>query len=240
MAKDPAILFYTSDFISGTITMSHEQRGKYILLLCIQHQKGYLTEKDMLNICNSYDEDIWCKFKKEGENYYNERMRNEAEKRANYAESRRNNRKKKEPSNNEDMKNISFTYDKHMENENVNINKDINKEGGTGETKPKKDPDIALLEKLQTEPLLVPVVYDWLKYKRTRGERYKSDKSVSLFISNLTKYSGGEISKARQIIEQSMANNWAGIFELKKQVSFGTPKPEMEVNSKWGRKSNIK
>jgi uncharacterized protein YdaU (DUF1376 family) len=124
MAKDPAILFYTSDFISGTITMTDEQRGQYILLLCLQHQKGFLTEKDMLKICNSYDEDIWCKFVNDNGKYYNQRLKDEAEKRQKYSESRRDNRKKKEtkPKN---TKNTSKTYVKHMENENENINKDV-------------------------------------------------------------------------------------------------------------------
>jgi len=30
MAKDPAVLLYTQDFLVGTITMTNEQRGKYI------------------------------------------------------------------------------------------------------------------------------------------------------------------------------------------------------------------
>jgi len=102
--------------------MTDEQRGKYILLLCIQHQKGHLTEKDMLNICKTYDEDIWCKFKNEDGVFFNERMKEESEKRAKYAESRRDNRKKKEVKE-EDIKNISSTYVPHMENENEN--KDI-------------------------------------------------------------------------------------------------------------------
>ena len=121
MAKDPAVLFYTSDFISGTITMTDEQRGKYILLLCVQHQKGSLTEKDMLKICKTYDEDIWCKFTEEGGSFYNIRMREETEKRSKYAESRRNNRKKKEELP-EDVNNISLSYDEHMENENEDVN----------------------------------------------------------------------------------------------------------------------
>ncbi|TRZ80528.1 DUF1376 domain-containing protein [bacterium] len=49
--KDPAVLFYTQDFITGTILMTDEQRGKYIMLLCLQHQNGKLTERDMLKIC---------------------------------------------------------------------------------------------------------------------------------------------------------------------------------------------
>lgn len=118
----------------------------------------------------------------------------------------------------------------------IGIGNDIDiEEGGTGETNPKKDIDMDIINRLNLEPLLIPVVYDWLKYKRARSESYKSDKSVSLFIANLTKYSGGDISKARQIIEQSMANNWAGIFEPKQPARFGTPQPETSVNKKWGR-----
>lgn len=122
MAKDPAVLFYTADFISGTITMTDEQRGQYILLLCIQHQKGHLTEKDMLKICSGHDEEVFSKFTLEDGKYYNKRMKVEADKRAAYAESRRQNRKKKETPT-EDMIDISKTYDTHMENENENINK---------------------------------------------------------------------------------------------------------------------
>lgn len=125
MAKDPAVLFYTADFISGTITMSDEQRGKYILLLCIQHQKGYLTEKDMLNICKTYDIDIWEKFNQEGDKFFNERMRSETEKRAKYSESRKLNRLKKEKDTNI-SNDICSTYDEHMVNENENINIDSN------------------------------------------------------------------------------------------------------------------
>ena len=45
--KDPAFLFYSSDFLSGTMLMSDEEVGQYIRLLCLQHQKGHLKEKDM-------------------------------------------------------------------------------------------------------------------------------------------------------------------------------------------------
>jgi len=116
--KDPAVLFYTADFITGTLTMTDEQRGKYIMLLCLQHQKGKLTEKDMLNICKTYDKDIWEKFIQDGDEFYNERMRIESDKRRKYSQSRSNNRRNKE----NDDDNICETYEKHM----VNINEDIN------------------------------------------------------------------------------------------------------------------
>lgn len=124
MAKDPAVLFYTSDFLTGTGLLSDEQVGKYIRLLCYQHQKGILTERDMMNVCKTYDEDIWSKFVKSEEGYYNQRMKEEADKRRNYSESRRQNKLKAKKT--EDMMNISSSYEQHMENENENINDNIN------------------------------------------------------------------------------------------------------------------
>jgi hypothetical protein len=114
MAKDPAVLFYTSDFLSGTFTMDNEQVGKYIRLLCLQHQKGKLSEKDMLSICKAYDVEIWDKFKVEDGLYYNERMYNETIRRQKFSESRRNNAKslKKEST--------SEAYAEHMETETEN------------------------------------------------------------------------------------------------------------------------
>ena len=124
MAKDPAVLFYTSDFLSGTFTMDNEQVGKYIRLLCLQHQKGKLSEKDMLSICKAYDSEIWDKFKVEDGLYYNDRMLNETIRRQKFSESRRNNAKspKKEST--------SEAYAEHMETETENrtitINENIN------------------------------------------------------------------------------------------------------------------
>jgi hypothetical protein len=121
MSKDPAVLFYTSDFLSGTFTMSNEQVGKYIRLLCLQHQKGKLTEKDMLSICKAYDDEIWCKFKIEDGAFYNERMYNETVRRQKFSESRRNNAKS--PKNGK----IGKAYAKHMETETETINETINR-----------------------------------------------------------------------------------------------------------------
>ena len=64
MAKDPALLFYTGDFLVGTITMNYEQRGKYITLLCLQHQQGFLTEDDLKEHLEDTDLKVFSKFEK--------------------------------------------------------------------------------------------------------------------------------------------------------------------------------
>ena len=125
MSKDPAVLFYTSDFLSGTFTMTNEQVGKYIRLLCLQHQKGKLTEKDMLSICQAYDVDIWEKFEQLDGFFINNRMYDEAIRRSKFTESRRNNAKSVKTDS------TSQALAKHMpthmetETESITINKDI-------------------------------------------------------------------------------------------------------------------
>ena len=92
MAKDPAVLFYTQDFLVGTMTMSYEQKGKYITLLCLQHQKGKLTLKELQSILNEEDIEVAEKFIKESDGfYYNQKLKFESERRKNYSESRRKN-----------------------------------------------------------------------------------------------------------------------------------------------------
>jgi uncharacterized protein YdaU (DUF1376 family) len=44
MAKDPAFLFYSKDWLEGTAEYMPDEKGVYIDLLCHQHQKGSLPE----------------------------------------------------------------------------------------------------------------------------------------------------------------------------------------------------
>lgn len=128
--KDPAFLFYSSDFVTGTQFFSDEQKGKYISLLCAQHLHGHLSEEQMIIICKSHDISVWKKFVKDADGlYYNERLEIEVLKRKAYSLSRSNNKTGKVKSENQQItkpknkKNISKSYDNHMGN--ININKDI-------------------------------------------------------------------------------------------------------------------
>ena len=192
--KDPAFLFYSSDFLSGTMLMSDEDVGKYIRLLCLQHQKGHLKEKEILNICKTFNEDIFSKFKKDEKgNYYNERLEYEANKRKAYSESRRNNRKKKEEQETyeEDMKNICNSYEEHMENENINKNiiknknKDNRKRGSKGKKEEEKIhfAEFGSMTNAEFEKLVSTYGKDFAdqcikkldNYKGSSGKDYKSD-----------------------------------------------------------------
>ena len=81
----------------------------------------------MLNICKTYDEDIFAKFEKNGQGlFFNKRMDEEIIKRKSYSESRRKNRAGGKKKSKKDMSNTSKTYDKHMEDENKDININVN------------------------------------------------------------------------------------------------------------------
>lgn len=63
-----------------------------------------------------------------------------------------------------------------------------------------------------------PLVEKWLRYKREKGQSYKPT-GFSTFVNKLMKLSGGNVETAKQIIEESIANNWAGIFPLKNNAA---------------------
>ena len=55
----------------------------------------------------------------------------------------------------------------------------------------------------------------WLEYKKDRRGNYKSEKSLKACYNKLVKLSKGNPEIASQIINEAIANNWAGFFELK-------------------------
>lgn len=92
--KDPAFLFYSQDFITGTLAMPFDERGKYITLLCYQHQSGRMSEETIRFIVGSISDNLRLKFKcDENGLLYNQRLEIEIEKRNKFIESRVNNGK---------------------------------------------------------------------------------------------------------------------------------------------------
>lgn len=85
MPKDPAFLFYSSDFLSGVSDLTFEERGQYITMLCVQHQKGHISSKWLsINIPNA-SSDVLSKFTKDGDgNYQSIRLVEEIEKRKSF------------------------------------------------------------------------------------------------------------------------------------------------------------
>jgi len=62
------------------------------------------------------------------------------------------------------------------------------------------------------------IAEEWLQYKREKKQTYKPS-GFKTFCKRLIQLSGNDPSKARLIIEHSMANNYSGIFELKDRIN---------------------
>lgn len=189
--KDPAVLFYFQDFLVGTEFMTDDEVGKYIRILCHLADKGALSLTQLKQICGNTmvipPESIMSKLRQdENGMYYQQRMRDEREKRMQHCEKQRENIKKRWKKN-EYHGNTTVIP---LEDENINKDSIINNIDSYWEK--------------------------WKKYKRDEFRfKYKSEVSENAAKKELLNLSGNDEEIAIKIIEQSIANGWKGFFELK-------------------------
>jgi hypothetical protein len=123
MAKDPAMLWYWSDWNSGTCLLSRFLKGCYIDLLHAQFNNGRLSLEE-IKVCLGSDfgtswPTLQKKFKQDESGlFFNERTEIEKQKRASFCESRRKNKEKGTH---------VESYDEHMNNRMENTNTVFNK-----------------------------------------------------------------------------------------------------------------
>ena len=80
--KDPAVLFYTSDFLAGASLMTMKERGQYITLLCLQRERGHMDMKEMEKAAGKLSEEVKSKFTQDEDGkFFNPRMEKEIQKR---------------------------------------------------------------------------------------------------------------------------------------------------------------
>jgi hypothetical protein len=195
--KDPAFLFYPESFLLGTLIMPFEERGKYITLLCYQHQNGHLSEETIRLLVGTFSDLLKSKFLvDENGLYYNNRLEIEIEKRTAFVDSRRENGKNggrpKKPNGKPSGK------PNGKPKNNLPINRDIIR-------------NIIKEQKLNAnyEQLWV----NWKQYKKDQHNfNYKSEQSETIAINELLKLSGNSYEIAVDIIERSIGKGWAGLF----------------------------
>lgn len=61
------------------------------------------------------------------------------------------------------------------------------------------------------------IVLDWLEYKSSKGKSYKSDKTIMQMVNNLWELSHKNLENAKEIVNNSISNNYDGLFPLKKK-----------------------
>ena len=234
--RAPAFQFYADDFLAGTMTMTNEERGAYISLLCLQWSKGFVTELDIQRMClgmPTHCQGI-CQSKFEvGEdgNYRNRRLEKERTKQKERSEKQRDNA------------NLRWQKDanampRHMP-EDTNDDASPIPESCFPSPSPNKDTKtpksewevahgVELPEALRTQNCLEAVRL-WLRYKSEKREAYKKTGLTAAMTKWAREFTPSEFPS---IVEHSIASGWKGIYRPA-GLSTGEQKPHAKKELDW-------
>ena len=201
--KDPAMLFYTSDFLTGVTLLNMKERGQYITLLCIQQQLGHMTLKQMQTAVGKLSEAVMGKFIQDDDGlYYNRRADIEINKRKAHSDKQRENVQKRWNKNTEVIpsdvpKEYDGIYDGittviPLENENENRNENINLKSIT-----------QVEEKIKR--FKPPTVEEVLAYCIERGNSVDPQSFVDFYTSN-----GWKVGKNSMKDWKAAVRTWEG------------------------------
>ena len=98
----------------------------------------------------------------------------------------------------------------HNNTNNKSINSSIERKNK------KKDFDLSFVGEAYREAFS-----EWLQYKQSIGKPYRTQQSVELCYRNALSLSADNPQQFRRVIEQSIANGWAGLFQLKNNNTYG-------------------
>lgn len=103
-----------------------------------------------------------------------------------------------------------------------------------GAAKPKK------VSWLDLKEMELPEIYNeeefretwqsWCDFKHSRKESF-TEKGIEIWFKKLETLSSRDLSISIQIVNESIANNWQGIFELKNQKSYAASKPNSQKST---------
>lgn len=234
--RAPAFQFYADDFLAGTMTMTNEERGAYISLLCLQWSKGFVTELDIQRMClgmPTHCQGI-CQSKFEvGEdgNYRNRRLEKERTKQKERSEKQRDN--------------ANLRWQKDANAMPTHMPEDTNDDASpipescfpspspNKDTKtPKSEWEVAhgveLPEALRTQNCLEAVRL-WLRYKSEKREAYKKTGLTAAMTKWAREFTPSEFPS---IVEHSIASGWKGIYRPA-GLSTGEQKPHAKKELDW-------
>ena len=94
------------------------------------------------------------------------------------------------------------------------------------EKKEKKEKELIIYPEILTFEFVFEM---WLQYKKERRETYKSESSKKIAFEKMKQLSGNSPETAKLVVEQSMAANWAGMFELKNKPKNTQPQNSSKI-----------
>jgi uncharacterized protein YdaU (DUF1376 family) len=232
MNKDPAFLFYTSDFMTGTALMTDSETGLYIKLLCIQHQHGGTIEPVAFEQRTKEYPAVAAKFVKSDDGYYNVRLLSEMAKRAKKSASLTANARKRWEVERQSKCN-AIASGMHMptedEDENERVNDIVAVKGGYGGKRQKTSKKNTPLEEKDRAFISAKIEHateEWkLAWEMWLQMRKEIKKPATIHAQVLTarELDGLTNNPAEQvkILEQSIKRSWAGVFPLSQQYGSG-------------------
>lgn len=189
MAKDPAFLFYPGDWLGGTMTFSRSQKGAYIDLLMSQFNQGRLSLEDIKDVLGSDFDTMWERKLKS--KYKVDEKGFFYNERLDLEQQKRKNFSESRRKNKGHMTDhMTDHMSNHMEDENKDVIENI----------------------IRTE--LETKIEEFYAFRKEMKKPILNA-SKGQFLNTLTKLSGGQEGIAIEILNQSIANGWQGIFELK-------------------------
>lgn len=112
-------------------------------------------------------------------------------------------------------------------------NKKVSTKGGAAKAKKVSWLDLKEMElpEIYNEEEFRETWQSWCDFKQSRKENVLTDKGFDFWFKNLETLSSRDLSISIQIVNQSIANNWQGIFELKNQKSYAASKPNSQKST---------
>jgi len=117
---------------------------------------------------------------------------------------------------------------------NNNDNNDNNKKSDSVKVKNNSD-KIKVYLKYVTDDEWKSPVETWLNYKRERGQLYKTEKSFSSFLKTVKKESENNPAAFKTAVEESIKNNWAGVFPKKHVADKKHPMVDHSKDKVYGK-----
>ena len=219
--KDFSYLFYPGDVLRDTQFFSVCQKGAYLSVLCCHIENIRLSYDLLMLICKDLSEvekaGFIKIFEQDDEGYFIQWVLTSIEKRRGFIDSRVKNRTSKPEKEIEYVNIISKTYVNHMENENENKKENIIKD------EKKKKKDAVKIEKNELE-----TAFEYFKEMRKASQKPLTKRAEEMIKTRLKELSGNDMDLAVKILNQSTMNNWASIYELKKEYNGKTVQETQE------------
>lgn len=223
------IPIYLGDYMKQTQDYDAEQCGLYLnFVVYYANKKGEVSNDAKIYIpCKAFSEDLQIKLKKIIKQHFTENKGKFVseywdkiiEKQLHKIQQARENvikRYTKEPT---PVSTPDVTNQSQSQNQNQNHNTKSYYNPPTplksgGRYKSRKEIDISFIEKKDFKELFER----WLNYRKEIRKPFSSADAVRTAYKNLVKLSNGDFSIAEKIVEQSIGNQWQGLFRLKEDI----------------------